>query len=67
MRDTYRCCPENLKGNAVRRCGLGSSGSGEGCEHGNEQTGSITGGEVLHKLSSYQLLSKVFFLWLYSP
>jgi hypothetical protein len=34
----------------VSRCGLDSSGSGEGpvagsCEHGNEPSGSIKGGE----------------------
>jgi hypothetical protein len=37
----------------VRRCGLDSSGSGEGpvmmgcCEHGNEPSGSVKGREFL--------------------
>jgi len=36
----------------VRRCGLDPSGSGQGleadpCEHGNESSGSINGGEFL--------------------
>jgi hypothetical protein len=45
----------------VGRCGVDSSGSGEGpladcCEHGNETSGSIKGGEFLDYLSDYQLL-----------
>jgi hypothetical protein len=40
----------------VDRCGLDSSDSGYGqvtdcCEHGNEPSGSIKGGEFLDKLS----------------
>jgi hypothetical protein len=42
----------------VRRCGLDSSGSGQGpvagcCEHGNKPSGSITGGEFIDTLSDY--------------
>jgi hypothetical protein len=42
-------------------CGLHSSGSEEGpvagsCEHGNETSGSINGGEFLDQLSNYKLL-----------
>jgi hypothetical protein len=45
----------------VGRCGLGASGSGYGpatgsCEHGNEPSSSIKGGEFLDQLSDYQLL-----------
>jgi len=41
----------------VGRCGLDASGSGQGpvvgcCEHGNETSGSVKGGEFLDKLSN---------------
>jgi hypothetical protein len=42
----------------VGRCGLDASASGQGpvtgcCEHGNEPSGSIKGGEFLDKMSDY--------------
>jgi hypothetical protein len=42
----------------VGRCGLDSSGSGQGpvvgsCEHGNYPSGSIKGGEFLDYVSDY--------------
>jgi hypothetical protein len=47
----------------VGRCGLKSSGSGWGpvagsCEHDNEPSGSIKGGDFLYKLSDCQFLKK---------
>jgi hypothetical protein len=45
----------------VGRCGLDASGSGQGtvlrsCEHGNEPSSSIKGGEFIDSLSACQLL-----------
>jgi len=42
----------------VRRCGLDASGSGQetvagSCEHSNEPSGSIKGGEFLDQVSNY--------------
>jgi hypothetical protein len=39
-------------------CGLNSSGSGQGpvagsCEHGNEPSGSVRGGETVNLLSDF--------------
>jgi hypothetical protein len=41
------------QGNRVEKCGLDSSGSEQGptvgsCEHGNEPSGSVKGGEFLN-------------------
>jgi len=49
--------------NKVGRCGLDTSGSGLGpvagcCEHGNEPSGSVKGGELLDWLRDCQLLKK---------
>jgi hypothetical protein len=47
----------------VRKCGLVASGLGQGpvagcCEHGNELSGSIKGGEFIDYLSDFWLLKK---------
>jgi len=53
----------------VGRCGMDSAGSGQGsasgiCEHGNEPSGSIKGGECRDSLSDYQLLKKYCVPWI---
>jgi hypothetical protein len=51
-------------------CGLDSPGPGLGpvagsCEHDNETSGSIKGGEFLDQLSDYQFLKRIL-LYVYS-
>jgi hypothetical protein len=52
---------KDLRGSRVGSCGLDACGSGYGpvagsCEHGNDISGSLRGGEFLEYLSDYQLL-----------
>jgi hypothetical protein len=52
----------------VRRCGLVSSSSGYGpvavyCEHVDEPSGSVEGGEFLDWLKDYRVLKKVSAPW----
>jgi hypothetical protein len=54
--------------NELSDCDLDLSGSGYGpaagsCEHGNEHSRSIKGGEFLDYLSDYWLLKKTFAPW----
>jgi hypothetical protein len=44
-------------------CWLRSDPVADSCEHGNEPSGSINGGEFIDQLSSYQLLKENSAVW----